>query len=301
MNRDNKIWVLLLLGAAIAAIALLAISLPALELRPGEPLILPEEMRGMPGEREEIPPMPHGEIIDILLRAIFTFTLVLLPFAIIYLIISPESRKRALGTLITVLVITFLLMLLRPMVEGIEEEMEFGEEVPGKVPDGTLPAPDTEFTAEPSPGLILAVNILLALFLAAAVVAIVWFIWQHAHTRRSVRTVEDIPPMEQLAQEAQEAIGAVRSGVDLNDAVTRCYFEMTRILREQRGIHRQRAMTPREFETRLEEIGLPPEQIQRLTRLFERVRYGDKNPSEREEDQAIASLTAIVEFCRESP
>lgn len=299
MKRDNRIWGLLLLGATIAAIALLAMSVPTLELRPGEPLILPEEMRGMPEERGEIPPMPDGELIDVLLRAIFTFALVLLPFAIIYLIISPEARKRALGTLITVLVITSLLLLLRPMVEGIEEEIEFSEEVPGRIPEGDLPAPDVEFTADPSPGLILAANIALALFLAAGVVAIIWFIWQYLHPDHSTQ-VKGIDALEQLAQGAQEAIGAVRSGADLNDVITRCYFEMTQILREQRGIHRQRAMTPREFEARLEEIGLPAEQIQRLTRLFERVRYGDKSPSKQQQDEAIASLNAIVEFCGKS-
>jgi hypothetical protein len=57
-------------------------------------------------------------------------------------------------------------------------------------------------------------------------------------------------------------------------------------------------MTPREFEMRLEEAGIPTTQVRRLTRLFEEVRYGDKRLGEQEERQAIVSLTSIVRFCR---
>lgn len=305
MKRYDKTWVLLLLSAAIAAIVLMATSLSALELHPGEPFplaaILREQLKGMKRGRGEIPPMPGGDIIGVALRATLILAAALSPFAIIYCIISPEARKRVLGSVITFLAIYYLLMRLRPALSDIEGKVQLPNQAPGRMPEGMSSAPDVEFAADPSPGLILAANIALALLLAAAVVAVIWFIWQYTRRARSARTAKETAPLEQLAQEAQEAIGAVRSGADLKDVVTRCYFEMMQILREQRGIHRQRAATPREFEIRLEEIGLPAEQIQRLTRLFEEVRYGDKSPGKQQEDQAIASLTAIVEFCGESP
>jgi hypothetical protein len=78
----------------------------------------------------------------------------------------------------------------------------------------------------------------------------------------------------------------------------RCYYEMSRVLRQQRGIRRDQAMTPREFAIFLEEAGLPVEAVGRLTRLFEQVRYGAKVPDRREEAQALASLEAVVAFCR---
>jgi Domain of unknown function (DUF4129) len=70
---------------------------------------------------------------------------------------------------------------------------------------------------------------------------------------------------------------------------------MNLVLSEQRGIQRQTAMTPREFELYLGQIGLKIEHIRQLTRLFERVRYGAGPPGEREEQEAVACLTAIVE------
>jgi len=100
-----------------------------------------------------------------------------------------------------------------------------------------------------------------------------------------------------IAQQAQQALDALQSGGDLRDTVIRCYYEMSRVLRIQRGIQRTKDMTPREFESTLETVGLPAEAVHQLTRLFETVRYGAQNIGENEEQQAIASLTAIVAAC----
>jgi hypothetical protein len=70
---------------------------------------------------------------------------------------------------------------------------------------------------------------------------------------------------------------------------------MVEILNRQRGITRKEGMTPREFERRLVELGLPPEPVTKLTRLFETVRYGAKDLGEVEEHQALAYLDAIVQ------
>jgi hypothetical protein len=104
-----------------------------------------------------------------------------------------------------------------------------------------------------------------------------------------------------LAREAQEALHALQAGVDLQDAVMRCYFEMGQILSEQRGIRRGETMTPREFERHLRGAGLPQQPVEQLTRLFEGARYGARVSGKREERQAIACLTAIVDACRSMP
>jgi hypothetical protein len=66
------------------------------------------------------------------------------------------------------------------------------------------------------------------------------------------------------------------------------------VLSEQRNIQRPSHMTPREFETALAGQGLPRDPVQQLTRLFEDVRYGTRQPGEREERLALDSLAAIV-------
>ena len=70
---------------------------------------------------------------------------------------------------------------------------------------------------------------------------------------------------------------------------------MNRVLQEQRGLERPKAMTPREFERYLLEMGLQDEHIRRLTRLFESVRYGTNAATPQDEREAVACLSAIVE------
>jgi hypothetical protein len=130
----------------------------------------------------------------------------------------------------------------------------------------------------------------LALFVSAVLVTTAWLIWRSR--------LKPPDSLEQLAREAQGALDALKGGADLKDTVIRCYFEMSRVLNEERGIRRERAMTPREFEVRLSELGLPEQHVVQLTRLFEGVRYGSRVTGEREADQAVASLTAIVDACR---
>jgi hypothetical protein len=47
----------------------------------------------------------------------------------------------------------------------------------------------------------------------------------------------------------------------------------------------------------LHEIGLPKNQVDRLIRLFEDVRYGDKKLGVEDDLEAIACLEAIVDAC----
>jgi hypothetical protein len=83
--------------------------------------------------------------------------------------------------------------------------------------------------------------------------------------------------------------------------VLRCYREMSQILSEQRGVARPRDMTPREFEQQLATVGLRDEHIRRLTRLFERVRYGARLAGEHEEREAVDCLSAIARAYERMP
>jgi hypothetical protein len=133
----------------------------------------------------------------------------------------------------------------------------------------------------------------LAVLVAAGLVGGLWLVWR--------RRRPQVDPRARLSEEARLAVDALEAGADLKDTVTRCYFEMGRVLSEQRGIRREEAMTPREFEHHLKRVGLPDRHVEQLTRLFERVRYGAKVADEREEREAVACLTAIIEVCANSP
>jgi hypothetical protein len=145
--------------------------------------------------------------------------------------------------------------------------------------------PPPDFVVNPPQWFVVAISILMI----AVPLGIIWFFWYLLSGRKSDT------PLESLTREAQQALEGLQAGRDLKDTVMRCYLEMSQILSQQRGLQRQKAMTPREFERYLAASGLRNEHIQRLTRLFESVRYGAKLPGKRAEQEAIACLSAIVQ------
>jgi hypothetical protein len=264
---------------------LLAGGLAEMELVPGRPFSLGSNMpseRGAPGAPANV------EALLVLFSVSFALAWFLMPVAIVLLIISPKFRKRVLRGIVSLAVFMVLAYMLA---SGLAERSRDGGE--GLMPGGlSLPGqlsslPIAEFDAEPPRWLVLVASLGMALLLAALFVWGGWFVW-----RRLCR-----PPdlAERLARQARSALESLQVGVDLENVVVRCYVEMARILNERRGIERERHMTAREFETRLEEAGFPGEPVRQLTRLFEQVRYGAKALGAQEERQAVACLTTIVE------
>lgn len=288
MSRYKKLRILLFLSIAVAAILLLSAGISELELRPGQPFPL----WSRPPVQRWGGTIGGGTTLMTLFRVFMALSVILFPIALVYLIISPEARKEFLARLSFFLtLLAFFYLLTRAQMEPLAEQ----EAERGGMPSEVLPpaVPPVEFIPNPPRWLTLVATVGLALLLSGLVVGILWFIWRQRQRPAS--------PLEQLAQEAQEALDALRAGADVRNTVMRCYLEMARVLSQQRGIRRQRDMTPREFEHRLEDAGLPGEPVRQLTRLFEEVRYGTKAPSENEERQATVCLEAIVEACRSAP
>jgi hypothetical protein len=146
------------------------------------------------------------------------------------------------------------------------------------------------FIADPPQWLIITIT---AAFVAL-LLGVIWFLW--LRRPQSQEPPEKLLTGELLAKEARQAVLALQTGRDFKNTVMECYLKMNQVLSKQRGIHRQKAMTPREFENHLREIGLSNEHIRRLTRLFEKVRYGTDLPGRPEEQEAVACLRAIVEL-----
>ncbi len=283
--RLARLWVWV---AALAALILLAVGVAQIEFSYGSDELIPNWMKilgekqpDLSGEAEQEKPASL-DVWDVLFRIFFW---ILLPIAVIYYvvsaIVSTEGRLRALAVVVAFL----LLMALVAILGGLPNEPV--EVTPTPLADEQGTPPDLAIAQAESPDwFVWAVSIVLAVL----VVGGGWLLY-----RRWRRPVSR--PLKELAQQAQEAIGEVRAGVSLTDVIKRAYLEMTRILSETRGIQRKAYMTPREFEQRLHEVGLPREHVHRLTQLFERVRYGSKTPGLAEEREAIACLSAIVDAC----
>lgn len=283
VTNRKRLWVLLFAVVAILAVILLAASFRDLEFSEGRPL---SWLRGAESEMGSGATSSRSKFFEYVYTALYFLAILLLPFSIIYVILSPEARKRVLKNLglLLWLIALVLLMIKRP---------EFFEQLQGQGgeqwPLEDVPFPEVELAAAPSDALVWLITLIFALLIAAGLVAVVWFVWN--------RTRRPSGPLEQLSQEAQEALRALQAGADLKDTVLRCYFEMSRILMEQRGIVRDEAMTPREFEESLGQAGLPDEPVRQLTRLFEAVRYGTLVPGGLQERQAVDCLNAIAKAC----
>lgn len=144
-------------------------------------------------------------------------------------------------------------------------------------------------TVEPSPWL---TRPLATLFLAG--VGFGLYTWLR---RRRARPQKRPLSLDEVARRAALAIEELQRGQKLDDVIVRCYQEMVETAATQRGAWRARGATPREFEPVLLRAGLPATAVQRLTRLFEQVRYGGYQPGPQDQQVAIASLTEIVQTC----
>ena len=152
------------------------------------------------------------------------------------------------------------------------------------------PPEPPQFDPNPPSWLVIGGSLLVAALVIGIAASIGMAVWR---SRR--RTGSRI---QLLADEAQAALESLQAGNDLKNTIIRCYADMSRVVKEQRGIQRAVDMTPIEFESQLVKLGLPADPVHDLTRVFQDVRYGNHEPGEREERQAILSLTAIVDACR---
>lgn len=280
MPRD-RIRMLIWLGGAAAALLLLAGSLPSLTFDPGHVYDL-SRLRAVfapGGPTRAIDPV-SAAFWQRVMAVVMLGMLVILGIA---LIISPELRRELLRRFLIAMAAVLLFYILFGLLQTLP-----GESPPAPVTSAATPPPANvepfpEFTAQPSSWL----TLLISLVLAAMIIAAVWIAWRRARAPRA--------PLAQLADEAQAAVAGLQAGADLKDTVLRCYREMSRILAEGRGVERASSMTAREFERALATAGVRDDHVRQLTRLFERVRYGARQASARDEREALDCLTAIAE------
>jgi hypothetical protein len=214
---------------------------------------------------------------------------VVLPVSIVLFIKYPQVRKRTFQGLTYVALYGFVLFLLsRKTLEGSPEL----EELEKEIVDTTIIETQREASefissvAQADQNL----NIILDVAILIVIAILIWYVYRRFIYKPPSTT-------DQLKAEVEGAIDDIEAGADLRNVIIRCYADMSKILNERRGIQRQQAMTPREFELELQEIGLPHASIQRLTRLFEEVRYGNAELGRTAEQEAIHCLSAIAEAC----
>jgi hypothetical protein len=297
LTRDQIIR-LVLFGSAVVAMLLLISGISQIQLQPGLPFS--SIWAFLIGDFTSVPRAPGGGdlssaggfIVD-LVRTLFFIGLAVFPIAIVLVMLDPEERKRALRALlqIAVLLALFSLFVQNQSLGDLEGEDRFGSETPGEEGLGGVdPLTEEEFDPASIPSwLIWTASLGIGLLIAVSLIVVI-------NQIRKSREDEELPLVE-IARRAQTAIDEIGRGNDLRGTILRCYAEMTRIVREERGVRRDSAVTAREFTDFLIRANLPDTPVVRLTRLFEKARYSSGTPTSQDEQEAVASLQAIVDAC----
>lgn len=283
MTNLQKRPLIFLLGLAILGLIFLAMVLPELKFKPGEPFPFAALFLGNIGPRNVVAPTGgNGDYLKWIARAIIW---VGLPFSIIYLIVSPEARQRLRRMLPAIITILFLAYMLNYLPKNEQRRVEEENAALGlaDLPTASMP-PTPAFIADPPQWLLVTVNLLLGLL----IIGIIWFLWRLFHRKPE----EEAQAL--IIQKVEAALSDLEAGKDLKNTIIRCYAEMSHVLNEEKHVKRRRGMTAREFETQLAMMGLDDLHIQQLTRLFERARYSTTMPGGREEREAVDCLNAIV-------
>jgi hypothetical protein len=294
LNKEKSLS-LVLLVIGIIALVTLGMSLQQLVLEPGLPFediwaFLVNEFVG--GFRQDYSigsavDVGIGQTIVDIVRIAYTIVLVCFPLALFVVLLTKESRKRLLRSLIVLFLLTVVLSryLTNLPNEAIEDVQDSGAMVPpdsGELYETTI---EDEFTPTIPRWIVLVITTVIVLTVTIIGIAI----YRILNPRR-----EAYEPLPQLAEQAQSAIMYLENGADFKNIILQCYAEMLRIVREYRGIQRNSAVTASEFILALVKIGLPEHAVTQLTRLFEEVRYGAKNLSYTEEQQAMGYLQLIA-------
>lgn len=214
----------------------------------------------------------------------------------IFLLLPKDQRRRFLKILMQFLFLGVIALIIINLsnAQGMIVEPT-PSEIPGVTlePDATYeplavvtPATYTPPDISPWTSFLVALGVLLPLGVG------LWWL--------AVRLKKDDTPYEQLAEIARSALNDLEAGMDWGEAVLNCYDRMTKAVEDQRGLRRREYLTPSEFVTVLERARLPGDALRRLTVLFERVRYGAKQSTQKDINEAVACLTEIVAACQEA-
>lgn len=285
MSKTKRSTLVLLAITTILTL-LLAMSLRTLVLAPGQPFNLGKSQPVVKGSV----PLESDNAVAWLMRGLLGLTVIFLPVYIIYSLRTPKGRRRLIANLIMLAALFWIADQLQK--QALQQNAQQAPTTLNNLNQqgGDSSTPLSVFPSEPPVWVTVAV-IALASLLVVGVIFTGIMIYRQ-------RTKPEEIVLDRLAEAAQNTIRSIYAGGDFKLSIIQCYHEMSRVIREEKGIARDLAMTPREFEDVLIERGLPSTSIDTLTHLFEQARYGSLATAPEDQDLAIACLTEIVQVCQ---
>ncbi len=277
----GKVWVILLVFAALVGLVVLASGLNGMKFDAPNMVRLDNFFRfsnsSIPADRDQNQWLRY-----------FVLGMFVLLFLAMLGPVRPQSSKSLIMQLVRLLAFTVIAMVVmsrfarnNPMFseEGQTESGagELGTQLPSLAQPEVTPQSEFWITA------------LVAVVLG--VVAIVIF------NRYADRFFQPKTGLEEIADIARSALDDLSKNKESRNVIIRSYTRMNAAVNQYRGIAREEAMTPSEFASHLEKEGLPGDAINGLTRVFEKVRYGGQGVSAEEVKEAKQCLTSILKAC----
>lgn len=225
---------------------------------------------------------------------LLVWILFVLMFVLIGFLLSPEMRKRLILIAIRVAVIYWALYILFTRYQEVLAQMGLNLASAGNSLNSTTNAAQPPEFAPPQ-----SVS-WLSYFVSFAFTALMIFVaWKGYTFWKEFNAADSDQPMKRLAKIARSSLEDLSSGRNSTDVIVNCYFRMNDVVADKRKLIRKAAMTPAEFAVQLEGAGLPSDAVQRLTRLFESVRYGSRRTEPKDVSEAVSCLTTILHHCGE--
>jgi|SRR3990172_3505533 len=289
-----KRTILLAAVLALFSLVMLAGSLKGLDFRPAQPF--GGSSRGEAGAAMDLGAMIRSAAEIPFWQQVAFWAGMSVIVVLVASLLDPELRKKVILAFIRLAIFCLVFLYLvenNPgMFAGILERLTFGENLPV----------DPQATDAPAPAFHppqVSIWISYALTLGLVLVFILSLLWLNRIWMRFTESSSTRNPLGDIARIARTSLGELRSGRDFENAIVECYARMTRVLVEKKGLHRENDMTPSEFSVRLTRAGLPREPVEKLTHMFENVRYGDQPAGQMQINEAVVSLTSILRYCGE--
>jgi hypothetical protein len=263
-------------------------NLNQLELLPGK--ALPNPIEAISSRQGESGPMPELGWVDRLIRILPYLFLGVLTLAAVLSTIFYRQFRRTRITLIWITVILLaVIFLFERAQKGQWEEQPPTSSIAGSDIETARPSVEIETPQiqPPNWGLIL---VALTAALGSGVVAAFLIVRIYPGLNSYLKKEKDF--LETFGERAGGTVEDIRAGRSFQDAVLRCYKDMSEMLSRKCRIKNAPFLTPREFASALRTQGVEDAHVLRLTALFEQVRYGGRsgNPFVNE---AIACLESI--------
>ena len=288
---ENKRLILSLSILALGALTVLATGLSDVPFRGAQTFRGEEDARPLGA----VPQHLINSMVDIpLWQQLSLWLLILIMIVLISALFSPELRKRLLIIMIRVGVTYWALYIV--FTRYREMLMQMGLRPTQQQAGGASTSADVPPQFIPPQTISLA-SYLVSFGIAVLLVLLAWKLfklWQE-YTVSNANL-----PLHKIAGIARASLDDLSSGRDSTDVIINCYFRMSDVVEKKRNLSRGKSMTPTEFASRLEQAGLPSDSVHRLTRLFERVRYGGYRSGTPEVNEAVSCLTTILHHCGEA-